>query len=282
MNSEAMYSEIILDYYRNPKQFGTLDHPHIHARDTNPSCGDVIEFFAHVDKDVIKDVRFTGKGCAISQASASMLAESLVGKHVNDITKFSKQDVLDLLGIPISGMRMKCALLGLKVLKVGTFAYLGKSYVDEDTEVAPLSLSPSKEAVVTSNSTFSVSTLAHLDGGHKNISGQHVVSDQKSVPHQSTPQTSIDDIKRKLRLVVDPEMHLDVVTLDLIRDIKVEGSRVKILMTLTSPLCPFGDHIVNEVKSYAAEVSGVSEVTVDLTFDPPWVPSDDIRMMLGV
>lgn len=131
--SRMMYTEIILDHYRNPRCFGTLDDCQIHARDTNPSCGDSIEFFARVNRDkVITEVRFTGKGCAISQAAASMLAEAMTGKNLDEVLKMDKQKMLDMIGIPISMMRMKCALLGLKVLKLGVCQHLGKETEEAD------------------------------------------------------------------------------------------------------------------------------------------------------
>ena len=160
MNSDAMFSEMILDYYRNPRQQGVLSNPHIHARDTNPSCGDVIEFFAVVDNHKrIKDIRFTGKGCAISQAAASMLAEHLLGKHVDEIVRLSKKDVLDLLGIPISPMRLKCALLGMKVLKFGTYTYLGKTMDEEVISEMDADTLNSSVSAVSNTSSPSLETL---------------------------------------------------------------------------------------------------------------------------
>src|SRR3989344_6854645 len=126
MNAEDMYQEIILDHYRNPKNFGTFENPTIHFRDTNPTCGDIIEIQVLVDKEnKIKSIKFSGKGCAISQAAASMLTEEVKGKSLEDIKNLKKEDILEMLGIPLSGIRLKCALLSLKVLKVGVYSYLG-------------------------------------------------------------------------------------------------------------------------------------------------------------
>lgn len=130
--ARLMYTEAVLDYYRNPRCFGTIENANVHARDTNPSCGDVIEFFAKVNRDgIIADIKFTGKGCAISQAAASMLAESMLGKHYDEVVRMGKIQMLELLGIPVSMMRLKCALLGMKVLKVGMYEYLGKEVEEE-------------------------------------------------------------------------------------------------------------------------------------------------------
>jgi len=131
--SRMMYTEIIMDYYRNPRCFGTLDSPTFKARDTNPSCGDIIEIQVLLDRDnVITDIKFSGKGCAISQAAASMLAESVIGKPLEEVSRVGKEQVLEMIGIPVSMMRLKCALLGLKVLKVGAYKYLGREIEEEE------------------------------------------------------------------------------------------------------------------------------------------------------
>lgn len=131
--SRLMYTEIILDYYRNPRCFGTLENPHFSARDTNPSCGDVIQFQGNVDRDdIIKELCFSGKGCAISQAASSMIAETMIGKHLDEVAQLTKQAVLEMMGIPISAMRLKCALLGMKVLKMAAYQHLGKDMEEED------------------------------------------------------------------------------------------------------------------------------------------------------
>lgn len=124
----SVYSEIILDYYRHPRNKGTLDHPHIKAKDSNPLCGDIIEMQLEIDgHDSVKDVRFNGQGCAISQASASMLTELVKGKNLSEVRAISKEDILSLIGGQLSAVRLKCALLSLKVLKTGVYGYLGSS-----------------------------------------------------------------------------------------------------------------------------------------------------------
>jgi len=122
----SVYSEIILDYYRHPRNKGTLEHPHIKAKDSNPLCGDIIEMQLELDgNDSVKDVRFNGQGCAISQASASMLTELVKGKTLDDVRNISKEEILSLIGGQLSAVRLKCALLSLKVLKTGVYSYLG-------------------------------------------------------------------------------------------------------------------------------------------------------------
>jgi nitrogen fixation NifU-like protein len=115
---DDFYKEYILDHYRNPRNFGHLDNPTAVAEDLNPLCGDKIQMELSVGADgKIDDVRFSGKGCAISQASASMLTETLKGKTLEEVAHLSHDVVLENVGIGISPTRMKCAMLGLKVAK---------------------------------------------------------------------------------------------------------------------------------------------------------------------
>jgi len=126
--ADQMYREYILDHYKNPRNFGRLERADISHEENNPLCGDVIGMDFRVRDDVIEDVRFHGRGCAISQASASLLTERLKGMSLDEARKIDKADVLEELGIEISPARLKCALLSLKVLKVGAY---GLSQEDE-------------------------------------------------------------------------------------------------------------------------------------------------------
>lgn len=134
MSSADIYRELILDYYRSPRNFGKLEKFDIDARDTNPLCGDEIEMQIRVGEGKeIAEIRFTGRGCAISQASASMLTELAKGKPLEWVKQVSKEDVFRMLGNPDLGpSRVKCALLGMKVLKTGVYGYLGTRYEDPD------------------------------------------------------------------------------------------------------------------------------------------------------
>jgi nitrogen fixation protein NifU and related proteins len=124
---DDLYRDLIIDHYKNPQYRGHLDPNDIHFEDDNPLCGDHIEITLRVDAaGKVTDGRFDGKGCAISQASADLLIESIIGKPVEEVKKLTKQDVLDLLGIELGPVRLKCALLPLKVLKAGVYG-LGES-----------------------------------------------------------------------------------------------------------------------------------------------------------
>lgn len=124
--------EIILDHYRNPRNYGEMRDADIRARDSNPLCGDVVELFLKIEDGRVKDVSFMGKGCAISQASASMLTERLRGMSIEDVKNLQRSDILEMLGIELSPVRLKCALLSLKVLKSGVYSYIGQRLEEQE------------------------------------------------------------------------------------------------------------------------------------------------------
>lgn len=126
-----LYREQILDHYRNPRNHGTLDPHDASFEDSNPLCGDRIRIDLKLEGESIADIRFSGRGCAISQAATSMLTEMVRGKTIADVREITKDDLLDEIGIPISPARIKCALLGLKVLKASAYGYEG--WLDETT-----------------------------------------------------------------------------------------------------------------------------------------------------
>ena len=118
---DDIYRENILDHYKHPRNHGTLDQPDITYEDANPLCGDHIRMDLRVKDGKIAEVRFSGHGCSISQASASMLCERIEGQPVEEIKKLSRDDVLEMLGIELGPVRLKCALLALKTLKAGVY-----------------------------------------------------------------------------------------------------------------------------------------------------------------
>ena len=111
-----IYREAILDHYKNPRNFGTLDKPDAKVEEGNVTCGDRIVMEIKVNNDTIEDIRFTGEGCAINQASASMLTEKVKGAKISSVMKLKTHDIIAMLGTSLTASRVRCATLPLEVL----------------------------------------------------------------------------------------------------------------------------------------------------------------------
>ena len=129
---DDFYQQNILDHSRHPRNSGRLKEPTVSREELNPLCGDKLQIDLQIDDGVVTAVGFTGRGCAISQAAASMLTEEITGKSVAEVRALSKDDVLGLLGIPIGYTRLKCALLGLKAIKVGVYNLADEEFDDDE------------------------------------------------------------------------------------------------------------------------------------------------------
>lgn len=134
---DDLYREVILEHSKYPHNAGTLDRPDISHEEYNPLCGDRIRIDLQLEHGIITEVRFQGRGCAISQAAASLLTDEIKGKSLDDVRTISKDDLLDLIGIPLNKnpVRIKCALLSLKALKAGVYQYLGTQLAEDDDDV---------------------------------------------------------------------------------------------------------------------------------------------------
>jgi nitrogen fixation NifU-like protein len=123
-----MYRDLILEHHRYPHNYGTLDPHDVSQEEHNPLCGDRIRLDLRIVDGKIAEVAFSGKGCAVSQASASLLTDELVGMDIEAARNYRKEDVLELIGLPLdkNPVRLKCALLSLKAMKVGIYRYLGQ------------------------------------------------------------------------------------------------------------------------------------------------------------
>ncbi len=129
---DDLYRQNILEHAKNPRYSGRLEQPTISREEHNPLCGDKLTFDLQIRDGRLTDVRFTGRGCAISQAAASMLSEAIVGRSVDEVKAIGKDEMLELLGIPIGYSRLKCALLGLKAVKSGVYGIGDELYDDEE------------------------------------------------------------------------------------------------------------------------------------------------------
>jgi len=131
---EDIYRQYILEHYREPRNHGHLEHPSIHAADTNPLCGDRIELDLQVEGNRVIDVRFSGRGCAISQATTSMLTERIEGATLDELRALRPADILEMLGVEIGPARQRCALLSLRVLHQGIEGPYTGRWSDEDED----------------------------------------------------------------------------------------------------------------------------------------------------
>src|SRR5881397_1939431 len=130
---EQMYREVILDHYKNPRGHGLLEAPDAHAEGQNPLCGDEVSIYVafEEDGDTIDEVKFSGRGCAISQAATSMLTEMVKGRSAKQVATLPRDELLEEIGIPLTPVRLKCALLGLSTLKLALHKAKGTPLPDE-------------------------------------------------------------------------------------------------------------------------------------------------------
>ncbi len=137
MSGDPIYTEMIIEYSRNPSNYGKLENPQITRHDSNPLCGDSIDLYLNINDNKISDVKFDGKGCAICMACSSVLTEMIKGKDLSDVKKFQKDELLSELGlehlIKTSPVRIKCALLSLKTLKFGIYSYFVDKMNDSES-----------------------------------------------------------------------------------------------------------------------------------------------------
>ena len=130
---DQLYREVILDHYKNPRGHGELDHPDAEAEGQNPLCGDEVSIYVAFgeDGDTIDEVKFSGRGCAISQAATSMLTEMVRGRSAAEVASLPRDELLDEIGIPLTPVRLKCALLGLSTLKLALHKAKGTPLPEE-------------------------------------------------------------------------------------------------------------------------------------------------------
>jgi nitrogen fixation NifU-like protein len=135
---DQLYREVILDHYKNPRGHGVIENADAQAEGQNPLCGDEVSIYVSFgdDGDTIDDVKFEGRGCAISQAATSMLTEMVQGRSATEIAALPKEELLDEIGIPLTPVRLKCAILGLGVLKVALHRAKGTPLPEEWSTLA--------------------------------------------------------------------------------------------------------------------------------------------------
>lgn len=133
-----IYHEMIVDYSRNPSNFGKIENPDVTFHDANPLCGDSIDIDMNISDDAVSDIKFHGKGCAICMACSSVLTEIAKGKSLEEVRAIGKDDILGELGLEhLQAVRIKCALLSLKVFKSALYTYLGRHLQDAGSSTGP-------------------------------------------------------------------------------------------------------------------------------------------------
>lgn len=133
MSNADIYHEMIIDYSRNPANFGKIENPDVTYHDSNPLCGDSIDIDLKITDNKVEEIKFHGRGCAICMACSSVLTEITKGKTLDDVKSIGKQDVLSELGLEhLQAVRIKCALLSLKVLKYALYSYLAKHVQNQE------------------------------------------------------------------------------------------------------------------------------------------------------
>ena len=283
---DAMYRDVVLDHFRNPRGRKPVAEPTACNEGQNPVCGDHCRLCLKVDGGKIAGVEVQGRGCAISTASGSMMAELLPGRTIPEATRLLEVfkgamhgqapppdvdlgdlDALD--GVKQFPVRVKCALLAWTTL--------------EDL----IKVLPAAAAGPAPAAPVSGGAIASPAGG-RDIRPARGPASVSAAPAGSPVALSPETVLEALRPVVDPEIALSVVDLGLVygADVDPAAGRVVVRMTLTSPGCPYGPALMRQVEEAARGVPGVKDAKVELVWTPPWDPktmaSDMAKDVLGI
>ena len=281
--TDDLYREIILEHFKNPRNHGRLSHPDLTAQGANPFCGDELEVTVQLEKEKILEIQSQGKGCSISQASASMMTESLQGKTVEEAEKIAQrfkmimlegapfdlpaefEDLQSLDGVKKYPVRIKCAILGWNTLLEGIEAHRkGKSVA---------------------------SHVEGEEGEHPALSKQLVsdspLSDQTAAGGVSDTVLSFqEEVLTALKEVIDPELNMNVVDLGLVYGTEIRDGEVKVTYTLTSPGCPLGPVIKGQMTTVLGRILWIKKIETLLVWNPPWDPktmaSEEVKTELGI
>lgn len=294
--TDDLYREIILEHFKNPRNHGHLERPDLIAQGANPFCGDELEVTVALEGQRIREIRTQGKGCSISQAAASMMTDAVQGKTLEEAERLSLQfkgvmlkdqpmdfpeeleDLESLEGVKKYPVRIKCAILSWNTLLEGIQAYRKGDHnvmhvEGEEGEHPDLAHQMTGKPLPTPSPLGAES--AKLRGGSANPYGQ-----------EKGEGDFKEQVTTALKSVMDPELNMNVVDLGLIYGIDIEGVKVKVTYTLTSPGCPLGPVIKGQMQSALARLAWVKEIQPELVWSPPWDPktmaSEEAKTDLGI
>lgn len=283
--TDDLYREIILEHFKSPRNHGRITQPSFMAEGANPFCGDELEVTISLEGETIREIKSQGKGCSISQSSASMMTEAVKGKSLSQAEGLIKsfkavmlenapletlpadmEDVEALEGVKKYPVRIKCAILSWNTLLEAIHAHRkGKDQT------------------------------SHIEGeeGEKANLTQILNEESEKAPipseaaHPEKPISGLEEEARgALKTVIDPELNMNVVDLGLIYGVTVQDSHVKVTYTLTSPGCPLGPVIKGQMQSALAKLPWVKEIEPELVWAPPWDPhtmaSEEAKTELGI
>ncbi len=279
---DDLYRDIIIEHFKNPRNQGKLENPAVTAQGANPFCGDELELTLAFNGETLKEIRFQGKGCSISQSSTSMMTEAVQGKKLSEVKALIQQfknvmlesgtmeyaadleDLAALEGVKKYPVRIKCAILSWNTLLDGIEAHEkgqnkashiegeAGSNTDANTIMRPAQppIEPAAEAAKTMGSDLQEQARTALKG------------------------------------VIDPELNMNVVDLGLIYGVDVSAGTVKVTYTLTSPGCPLGPVIKGQIQGVLTKLPWVKEIQPELVWSPPWDPqtmaSEEAKTELGI
>jgi len=261
--TDDLYRDVILEHFKSPHHHGKLEPADITVEGVNPFCGDEVTLTARVRQGVLTEVQALAKGCSISQASTSMLTDTVKGRTLDEAQRVAGQfkqvmlggqtaawpdeleDLEALEGVKKYPVRIKCAIMAWNALLEGITEYTKGQPVAESTQQS-----------------------AH------------------STPTTAAGAVTEAQVREALNTVEDPELHWSIIELGLVYGVKIEGGLVTVDLTLTSPGCPYGPMLLAQVHQVIKQLPAVQQVKVNVVWVPPWDPrtmaTDDVKMELGI
>lgn len=261
--TDDLYRDIILDHFREPRNFGRTNPADLAAQGANPFCGDELEVTARLNGSTIAQLMSQGKGCSISQASASMMTEALTGKPLEEASRLAAAFKEFMLAGPEASTLLPDGLQELEVL-AGVKKY-------------PVRI---KCAILAWNTL-----LDGIEQRRQARDGSSRLAEPSLKP--SDPATQQELLRAALKTVIDPELNMNIVDLGLVYGTEInDQGQVRVTYTLTSPGCPLGPIIQSQVQGALRKIPWVTQVQCNLVWTPPWDPktmaSEEVKMELGL